>query len=420
MNIYVPRHDNALGEIVEKAFTNLVQRCTKLRDVQVNDIFEQDHDDLYFDRIMDLPLLRTYRPTCLITYPRLRRLGEHPHLRDISLGVSSDIDKHCVMSIPQKTLFPSARTLVITHKDLAVCGHLLDTVESTSLDSLDISEVHSDKETVPGTHRLLEKLDRFPHLTRLTVRASRGKTTMNDTPPNDASHTVVINTLRPLFRHNHLTQLSLSFSLAYMDLSDDDIHAVCKAWPKLKTLSLWASKSKTQRPRVTLYGLVYIAENFLELEDLALAIDVAPRTYSELESLVDLAYAKRARPPNDLPRLHSLTVHYGHDIGPMRTITQVALFLVTIFPTLRNFQRIPHELPDDYENDTRRTLTDQWLELEDQVMEVVDERYPCDDDCQSCAEGEGYSDEDSEGYSDEYHEEGTDHDEDTDEDYEDY
>ncbi|KAJ7498408.1 hypothetical protein B0H11DRAFT_1997662 [Mycena galericulata] len=141
--------------------------------------------------------------------------------------------------------------------------------------------------------------------------------------------------LKPLFYFRNLVVVSLSHT-AGVDLDDEVVLIMARAWPCLESLSLPSDSNYRINPRVTLEGVYAFAKYCPRLEDLTILFDATIVPELKIRSKI----GSRRRVSQD--SLVDLDVAYS-PIGtkPRR----VAKFLRTIFPCLEGIQTSYHEHP---------------------------------------------------------------------------
>ncbi|KAJ7798876.1 hypothetical protein B0H14DRAFT_2388426, partial [Mycena olivaceomarginata] len=126
--------------------------------------------------------------------------------------------------------------------------------------------------------------------------------------------------LRPLLAFLHLTSVTLCAPAGF-DLNDATVGDMARAWPRIKSLHLYASDYAHILSNVTLGALVLLARHCPELSGLSLTLDAtAPVPDLETEN-------KRLRQW----RLDSL----GVSLSPIAAPLAVAVFLSSVFPELK-------------------------------------------------------------------------------------
>ncbi|TFK32398.1 hypothetical protein BDQ12DRAFT_617125 [Crucibulum laeve] len=113
-----------------------------------------------------------------------------------------------------------------------------------------------------------------------------------------------------------------------MYLDDDSVKNLATSWPRLQMLVFACSTTPNIIPRVTLPGLLPLAEHCRDLEQLCLFMHLGFREETELSILADLKTG-RGIAQHSLVSLQVGTSTLGDDPE------EVATFLRSVFPALR-------------------------------------------------------------------------------------
>ncbi|KAJ7673711.1 hypothetical protein DFH06DRAFT_1173106 [Mycena polygramma] len=142
--------------------------------------------------------------------------------------------------------------------------------------------------------------------------------------------------LKPLFRFQNLTVVSLAHT-AGVDLDDDVVLAMARAWPCVERLRLPCNINYRITPRVTLEGLYAFAQHCPHLDELQILFDATTIPALRLRSKTGVR--KRV----SQARLELLDITYSPiDITKPH---HVAKFLGTVFPCLEMLQTTYYEHP---------------------------------------------------------------------------
>ncbi len=251
-----------------------------------------------------------------------RHLAHHPTL-SVLHGSLPPLRAHPVLTEPSESpIFPNLTELVLEAMELGSCVTLVSNMGSISLESLSVSTNVAGLITIEDTRALFVTLRRQPSLKALTLCRRRFSFEEMAPIPDGPDQTLLPHEFAPLFELRNLTGLSLSFDIA-LDIDDACIRAMAMAWPQLHALSAYSPKAIGDRPKVTLAGLISLAEHCPLLDALAINLDPSV-TNSDLK-----AAAKRLKRKNH--GLRFLSIYYW---SPLDIATSFADSLLNLFPAV--------------------------------------------------------------------------------------
>ncbi len=217
--------------------------------------------------------------------------------------------------------FPALRRLDVTARDVSAVSALIRAVSSSHLIKI---SVHL--ETQPKTtcvqdffHALSTHHRNMREISILLSLRNSSDLVSNAT---SEGHILTSTTLRPLLRLHalsHLYAVQLPF-----DLDDDFVRDASLAWPSLEKLSL-GTMVRCRTTGVTMDGLRALAARCFCLQELALAIDIVPRTASLL-----LGRHWGANTANSASNLKTLDI--GCTSIPADDVGRFISFVAQVFP----------------------------------------------------------------------------------------
>jgi hypothetical protein len=224
-------------------------------------------------------------------------------------------------------VFPSLKTLRVEMTGLACCAALLVAMPSiAAITSVDVI-TYSDSSA--------SELHDFFNVMRSHCRSITAIRVhiYNLYHSGDA---VMISHLRPILSFSNVTRVSLRLNQG-INLDSEDAEEIAKAWPRIVSLALDASKSNPPNEekitRLTLWGLTAFARHCPYLENLSLPIDAreVPGMLSG-ELIFD-----------------NVLSYLDVSFSPIRDPVSVAAFLSDIFPALRKIETLEQSVKDQWE-----------------------------------------------------------------------
>lgn len=212
--------------------------------------------------------------------------------------------------------FPSLEDLYVTSQGIAFCVRLVMMMSS----SPDLTSVHI-KIRTPSTssqwQNLICAIQRHCHHSSVTSITMESDSIQEHDPEECLLRFCGLNHLRPLYSFSNLNTLHLRPDCV-IDLDDTDVQELAYAWPHMHALTLFGLLV-TDSPRVTLPGLVPLAQNCPQLTELSISFD-----------------GRSAPHPKREPQgCYSTALTYLHiQESPIAKPLWVAAFLTDIFPEL--------------------------------------------------------------------------------------
>ncbi|EIW81767.1 hypothetical protein CONPUDRAFT_164544 [Coniophora puteana RWD-64-598 SS2] len=169
-------------------------------------------------------------------------------------------------------------------------------------------------------------------LKKLTVGYT-DKETFISPPPLDSirqrGNFLTLASLKPLFRFKNLHTLKIDV-VCKMDLGDNDIIELAKAFPHLQDLSLNSRFGWQQRSKVTFFGFFSLLSHCPELEEIGIVFDA--EDLSAVDPELDTPPERRAPIPAQRDFTYELTVGDSRIGDPEK----VAAVLLAVFPCLED------------------------------------------------------------------------------------
>ena len=348
----LPREDSSIVRTVRHTLSSLLARCPSLEEMHLglsgavwNKLYQELSGNL--SRLSHLRVFLSDRSSWISAPHHLNHLGQHPSLQDVSLSLNDFRDAQWLLTFEPHTLFPTLQTLKLRTTDLISCTKLLGIIGSPSLSSLQIGrESYHQLATAPQIEALLHEITHYQdtlHALDLEVYFALRRS-LEEWPvpmllgvavPGQASRDpeIVITpvTLGPVLLLQHLSYLRLYFD-AVLHLNDEFIQALAEACPHLAALLIASTKPQTpstERPGVTLLGLLPLTEHCPGLRTLEISVNMALPSIDVVQPA--LAYANPAHGLQDFipPYTHGLT---------RKSLGTVAEVILTMFPGLCYFK----------------------------------------------------------------------------------
>ncbi|EIW83313.1 hypothetical protein CONPUDRAFT_136385 [Coniophora puteana RWD-64-598 SS2] len=128
---------------------------------------------------------------------------------------------------------------------------------------------------------------------------------------------ITMSILRPLLSFAKLEKLVI-WTMMTFSLDDDDIEAMARAWPKLRSLAITGYEGWLDNQKISLWGLASLVQHCPELENLEIVLD---------------ATVHRNLPSPSIPA-NMLVTGISIDDSPIKDPFYVASYLSHIFPRL--------------------------------------------------------------------------------------
>ncbi|KAJ6480410.1 hypothetical protein C8R45DRAFT_1216121 [Mycena sanguinolenta] len=222
--------------------------------------------------------------------------------------------------------FPCLRTLVATSTVEALCA-IIPLIKYAPIDDLiAIFPKSTSSHMIAHLYAALATAtmsDGPPSCLRLNCVRSLEETLIGPPSVTFAIHSTQ---LRSLFHFQFLTFVELSAPAGF-DLDDATVADMALAWPHLQTLELRASNYAHVKPRVTLGGLLPLAQYCLKLRSLQMTFDAS--MVPEWETLKTSAKKKKR-----VRQEYFQTLHVAQ--SPVEKPFAVAAFLSSVFPKLNS------------------------------------------------------------------------------------
>ncbi|KAF7378159.1 hypothetical protein MSAN_00240400 [Mycena sanguinolenta] len=222
--------------------------------------------------------------------------------------------------------FPCLRTLVATGTVGALCA-IIPLIKYAPIDDLIATFPNSTpSHTIAQLYAALATAtmsDGPPSLLHLSCDKSLANTLID---PPSVTFAIHGTQLRSLFHFQFLTFVELSAPAGF-DLDNATVADMALAWPHLQTLELRASNYTHVKPRVTLGGLLPLAQYCLKLRSLHMSFDAS--TVPEWETLKTSAKKKKRVRQDQFQKLHVAQ-------SPVEKSLAVAAFLSSVFPKLNS------------------------------------------------------------------------------------
>ncbi|KAI0720609.1 hypothetical protein C8T65DRAFT_567393 [Cerioporus squamosus] len=263
-----------------------------------------------------------------MTFQTVSHLSSMNNLQQVSIRVNREISLEVLQWGKERggLFFPSLQLLALNTDSLDICDTWLHTIRHTGLHSLTFTV---DK---PPTASALREF--FTKLNDHPAHGSLRKIHLNCTTPSargNGQHLVTEETMSPLLRLD-LSELKLEPG-APIEINDDFIARMARAWPRLRMLELNAEwRRYAFAPSVTLAGLIPLAQHCPDIGSLALPISTDVSAFQQ-------QYEAGHRPTGG----HSFRQCYKFGVGPS-VIGQesdqlmIAGFLSDLCPDLMTLQ----------------------------------------------------------------------------------
>lgn len=249
--------------------------------------------------------------------PLVNAIAELPALTSLELESCRIGDTQFPRNTPN---FPVLKDLVMYGCDMDSCLHVLKCMSSTPLVSINLYITGTAQE--PQWTGLINGLQNgvLHHtLTTFSISANFGRRPV----------TLFFQTISPLLRFQHI-HLFAVYGYYSLEVSDDDVACIAKAWSQLQTFTI-----KPTRPvptRLTSHALISFAKHCPELESLTLTINAAP--VDDYEEKLGDGMCRRLR------ELHV-------NDSPVDNPARIAAFISDIFPEVRKIiVSVPNEDPE--------------------------------------------------------------------------
>lgn len=280
---------------IRLSLQSILERCPDLRELSLTAAhfgarWAEVCDELTL-QLHALPLLRTFHTghSVGIALEDLYRVARHPALRDAQFYVGED---HSMAFVPPpKSVFLSLRKLHVGG-DVVRLGQVLEAVGASSLSTMKMA-LQTPYPPAAQLRDATSKLTSFKsslqdvELLAFTSRSRWRNDTLSITEIRD-------HLLRPLLSLQHLTRLCLWTNLDIL-LDDDDIEAMAKAWPKLKSLDIGPYSIQEARPSITLAGLLPLSD-CPDLDEITLSVEMCQPSAEAHERLKQVI-SKEPRSP---------------------------------------------------------------------------------------------------------------------------
>ena len=212
------------------------------------------------------------------------------------------------------TGFPALRHLGMRDCSIDSCLNVLKRMSCSPLSSLNLDV------KVPHASNKSRWTDLFSNLQKSISRDSLTITSfsiLGSYLPIPLS----FRSISPLLHFQNISEFVCSGS-SNLDLGDDDVIRIAKAWPHLNTFIIhpW----KPSKPRLTLHALTTLAMHCPELEFLVISIDAT--------TVIDYEDEKQPGKVRFDSRLRNLNVYHS----PIDDPGHVAAFIADIFPNVTN------------------------------------------------------------------------------------
>lgn len=301
-----------------------------------------------------------------MTFKTVSHLSSMNNLQQVSLRVDRDISRKVLELGKERSghFFPSLQLLTLVTDSLGVCEAWLGTIRHKGLQSLTLSV---DQPPTANTLRdFFTKL--IDHPAHASLRRIRFNST-NPAPRGNGLHLVTVETLSPLLRLD-LTLLKLEPG-APIEINDDFVVQMARAWPRLRMLELNADWRRYHfAPNVTLAGLIPLAKHCPDINALALPISTDVSAFEE-------EYESGHRPTGG----HSFRRCYTFGVGPS-TIAQdadqlmIAGFLSDLCPDLVTVQSAwtragPRKEGDASLDEELDDMGEAWKQVEKYAREMA-------------------------------------------------
>ncbi|TCD69592.1 hypothetical protein EIP91_007014 [Steccherinum ochraceum] len=317
--------EEAVLSSVRFAFRELVARCSSgLRRVRLD--FGKGDDELsttgnravaskavndgFFRDDVDLPRLSILDVVGAPNVQHIRCMGGYPNLQQVTLHqLHGSVTTTALSALDSQSLFPSLERFDVKYASVVHTTQILNTIGSHSLKYFSIyRESYVDNHTAAHIFSLCRSLAKHDEgLEEIHLKALYriGVADFVLQQSLQRSHIIDSNTFSPLLSLLHLRVFSYYGDLA-VDLDDHFIKNLASSCPQLEKFWLRADIPLHKRPRVTLAGLIPLAD-CSKLKKLSLAVDMilpAPEAFQEeLESIHTNPHT---------PQLEILDIHY-HD-----------------------------------------------------------------------------------------------------------
>ncbi|KAI0770042.1 hypothetical protein C8Q74DRAFT_1369268 [Fomes fomentarius] len=252
--------------------------------------------------------------------------------------------------------FPSLQTFTLYTDSLSICAGWLDAIRHTWLSSLTFSV----SQAPPAS--ALRKF--FVKLTEHPAHGSLRKLHFVSTAPclrgQSQNHIVSPETLSPLLQLN-LTVLKLEPG-GPIDIDDEYVVRMARAWPDLRILELNAEWRRHPVPRVTLAGLVPLAQQCPDVTALAMPISTDTTAFRE-------EYKAGRRPTGGVSFKQCSMVGVGPSWVAANELMMIAGFLSDLCPDLMAVQTSwmragqPSEGEQDLDVEDQR-MGEMWRDVE--------------------------------------------------------
>ncbi|KAJ6592601.1 hypothetical protein B0H19DRAFT_7839 [Mycena capillaripes] len=310
--------------------SSLAVKCPSLTHVQLiqNEILDIEQSGAISSFVCGLQCLQSLDLEHLDQMAS-EHLAHLPELRTVTLEIQKTTGSDFLSTLNiQEPIFTALREVTLQSTPAESALAFISSLGHSLLESLDLDiNPDPDDAALRQIHVALKRHLPQVFLTKLRI-------TRDPEPAAPvAALPLTIETIRYLFHFGNLTSLVLR-PPSGVSYDDDVVLSIAEAWPRLKDLSLWASKTPH---RATLRSLFVLAQRCPNLARLEMAVNAS--AIPEMDSSV----SRRI--------LHYSLVAWEVAGSPISSSLSVARFLSGIFPKLTNISTDNWDEEDGIDDD---------------------------------------------------------------------
>jgi hypothetical protein len=328
--------DSQLG--IQSVLASLRKRCPAIRDFTFTCDAPNSRKDILSHFTKDLHEMQDLKSICISQYPisfwTIQEISLAPKLQELTF----DIGRLALNHIPPEIHFPCLVKCTVYGGAKNMAFQFIKSLKSPSF-----AELHTILDTSFSSHDIHEILTILLHF-EFTIKAIT--TTWLLDPEEDISLTnvedhITANTLAPLLHFSRIQKFRLNIYASFQDIDDIFIQKLSMSCPQLTHFDLGSRGVISLPTRVTLAGLVALAEHCQCLEKVELFFDCSDAQWWHQKNI------------QSNPKTTHLSV--GCSAIDIHNIDTIAKFLSKIFPALKYIHHQSNvDVDEDEDEDNER------------------------------------------------------------------